>query len=290
MKRILFVLLLMVISFVYSNCTREETKNLSTKEKIDLFLPKNFESNIGIITESIKYGLQVKTNKSTQLEQSLVHLGIIYNLSEQSVNQVINDNRLNKLKSAGTPSTADFIDENISDQAKVFLNKLLDCFNHIEGYREFSSVVDTFYFNNFQTNALSSIYGTESIIVDSNELSAKDKTVLLVTAATLKLFITDFELLSTFVLDNFDVSLKGGFLSNLWEVTKQVVSAVVSVVVNVVVSTVTGIVAGYSEGQLMAPICGAAGAISGFFHGLESGINCNSFDFDCILENAQYGC
>ncbi len=130
---------------------------------------------------------------------------------------------------------------------------------------------------------------SNSEIVNSDELTSNDKTMLISTAATLKYFISDFKTLVLFVAENYGTNLKRSFLSKLWKGVKKVVSAVVSVVVNVVVNIVTSAASGYSDGQVMAPFCAVAGAVTGFFEGPDKGIDCKAFDFKYILKNSQEG-
>lgn len=283
-KNILLLLLAVVVSMFTYNCSHDSTNDLSTSEKIRIYLPENFENNMDIALESIIVGIKHNGTPDEQLEKSMMHFGSICNIEEDDVKEYL---QTNKLKSGESNGINEIIDENISPQGKAYFNQLMNCFNQIDSYREISNEVDTFYFNSFQAYAISEIYSIESLIVNSTELSENEKTVLVSTSSTLKYFISDFDLLAGFVLENFGVGLKSatGLFSSIWKAVKKVVSAVVSVVVHVVATTVTSAVGGWGDmGQLAAPFCAVGGAIGGFIEGLSKGIECDSFDFDCIFD------
>lgn len=211
-------------------------------------------------------------------------------MDKESTLQLANDG--NYLKSGELGKIKKLVNNEMSEKGKAYVDSLLGCFNKIETFREYSAEIDTFYFDHFKAFALGDIYAIESCIVNSEEITESEKTVLISMSYTIKCFVDDFEIFTNFILENYGINLKSasGLFKNIWKAVKKVVSAVVSVAVSVVVNTVSSIVGGWvNTGQLSAPLCAAGGVIKGFILGLSHGIECESFDFDCILDGSNIG-
>lgn len=281
-----FYVLIFVI-FALSNCVKNEPKPFSLKEKIDLLLPEKFNSDLNSVLESIKFGLSSQGDPTAQRNASVLHLGESLNLSEKSISKLIEELEARNKSGTDQNKVNESLIDTVSTDAQNYINMMFDCFNHIDEYREIKNNVDTFYFASFKFYALSTIYSIESKVVDLNELSQKDKMIILATASTLRSFTTDFETLSLFVLNNYNIQIKGCFFC----IIKKVVSAIVSAVVNVVVGAFSGLIYGVDGGPFGMAFCALGGAIEGFFNGLENGIKCTSFDWDCLVTvPTEYGC
>lgn len=271
----------------------------SPKNDISEFIPDGFEKQSLQVVDAINYGLTNAISISRNKKEVIID----YNLAERiALGRLgFNTQEFNK-KSLGSQEylTEEEVDKTLSAMSETMMEyneKISNLFSIFESEEK----EEEWNIDEVEKQLLLDIAEIEFSIVGNQQLADWEKTTLLMSTTTAKSFVVSLESLAKNI-DNATYS-KWSF-KKIWKgitkVARAVVNTVVSVVVNVSAFTMGGYFngwgntitdgGGFAEGSVRSFGCAVAGAVTGFFGGIKRGLECDFFDFNCMLPIKKTPC